>query len=127
MNRTGRRSALYTSACGSAVLAAMPAAARETELAPFLPLEEVMKFAIELRKVFRFGYLVTDIGQHGFTSVATPIIDDRIGSRSYTYCRSDSNHEFQRSEESPSSRSSNVPLSRLDRRAFLYAHIPPEV
>lgn len=76
MNRTGRRSALHASACGRAVLAAMPPAAREEELAPFLSPEETTKFEAELRQLFRYGYLVTDVSQQGFTSIAAPIIDD---------------------------------------------------
>lgn len=75
LNRTGRQWAIHESASGRAILAALPPATRERELSPLVSKEQLGKLEKELEECSRNGFLVTDVSQRGFRSIAAPIID----------------------------------------------------
>lgn len=74
-NRTGRRWAIHTSACGRSILATMSPAAREEELAPLVTDEERAQLTAELDRYQRDGFIVTDVSQPGLVSIAAPVLD----------------------------------------------------
>ncbi|MCK6210767.1 IclR family transcriptional regulator [Georgenia sp. EYE_87] len=73
-NKTGRHWPLHTSACGMAVYAALPEAAREKH-ARDLPEQSLTALTDASRDFLRHGYVISNISQEGFRSVGAPILD----------------------------------------------------
>lgn len=73
-NRTGRHWPLHGSACGLAVYAALPAAARAPHREG-LP-EETLALIDDAATAFvKRGYIVSEVSQEGFRSVGAPVLD----------------------------------------------------
>lgn len=75
LNRTGRKWAIHTSACGRVILAAMSEAARDKELTNVITSEEREQIDREILGYEQHGFLVSEVSQRGLRSVAAPIFD----------------------------------------------------
>lgn len=74
--RTGHHWPLHSSACGMAVYAALPPAARGTYDRD-LPAPTMALLDDAVRTFVRRGYVISNISQEGFRSVGAPILDER--------------------------------------------------
>lgn len=75
VNRTGRRWAINTSACGRAVLATMSKSGRDQEMSALVDEEEREQLEAEVESYAKYGFIVTEVSQPGLRSIAAPVFD----------------------------------------------------